>query len=190
MRPEELEEVRGIKIRRQFFNKPLLLVFACFLFFFFGACVLGLADPEITLGESIRDFRAPLRIFLWLLVGFAFFSFFNLFQWGEVVCVLTKEGLVYAGGCIPWEEIRQMDYRAPFCLWWWKKGDDDAYCSSVVFTEKEQILLLYAPFFLLLLVKCYNKKIKLCLHSDTKSWISYFASFVVLIPLLAMFLAF
>jgi len=102
----ELKDMKGIKLRKQYFSMVLYIIFCIVFFAFVGAIAGGLKENKLDLFEILDIVAAVGIIFSPLLV----LAVFNVFLYGKVLGVINKDGLYFENDFIPWQEIESVVY--------------------------------------------------------------------------------
>ncbi len=110
MKENRLRHIDGKKIRRQYFNAPLIVLYSLMLAIPYAIFVIswgmGKLDPSAwpsTLWTSIWVcfcFSLPFLILRTL----------NIHCFGRIICVLTEEGIHYPKGLLRWETVEKIEY--------------------------------------------------------------------------------
>lgn len=110
MKENKLQHIDGKKIRRRYFNPPLIALYSLMLAIPYAIFVIswgiGKLDPAAwpsTLWTSVWVcfcFSLPLLLLRTL----------NAHCFGRIICVLTEEGIHYPKGMLRWETIEKIEY--------------------------------------------------------------------------------
>ncbi len=158
MEEKSLKGIKGTKIRRQYFNYPIIILYSIMLavpyFIFVISRLIGKSDAY--------DFSST----LWtsVLVCFCFSLPFLLLRelnkrfFGRIICVLTKEGIYYPKGMVRWETIENMEY-ALDAKPRYKSDITRAYRAIIHTRGGKHVVLTSSPFRLIFKAKKYNKKL-------------------------------
>ena len=111
MEENTLKYVDGRKIRRQYFNAPLIIIYTMMLaipyFIYVIAFLVGKFDSY---GHPSTFFTSVWMVFVFSL-PLLFLRTLNQYCFGRIICVLSKDGIHYANkGKICWETIEKIEY--------------------------------------------------------------------------------
>ena len=180
-----LKHIQGKKIRRQYFTIPVLIHYVLMLFVPY--CILIFS---IQLGKfNMHEWISSIWISVW--VGFCFslpwilLKFLNRLYFGEIVCVLTEDGIHYKNGFIEWNSISKIEYVIDLPPR--HKHDPKQRCRAVLYIENKTIVLFHAPRCILRSVKKLHPQTKTKLANESK-WL--IAAFVLCLIVVALIIAF
>lgn len=109
MKDNIFNDVRGIHIRRQYFNYILFALLLIFLYFF----IMRTFSP-IPGGFDIREWAERIGSLILriggLAVPFIILSVLNFFFFGKTVCVINEDGIHYKNGLIRWDDILYLKF--------------------------------------------------------------------------------
>ncbi len=170
MKNKGMTDPDGIKIRRQYFNFFIMALFGAFLFFLIVNTV-----RLITVNYGIYDWWETMRNVisqtLCLLLPLGVLSVLNMLFFGEVICVISEEGLSYKGVFVRWEDVLYIEHRL---LEHTKREHYPCYITLVC--PEEKISVTSAPFFVCLFAKKYKSGIKI---KPDKMLLFYFGCIIV-----------
>ena len=189
-----LKDIPGEKIRRQYFNIPIYVIFS------FGAAlimIILIAGPKQDSTQAQKDFEVLATIIatgMLVLLPLAALSALNRFFFGKIICVLDNKGLHFDDGdrirFIPWSHIQSVAYEPD--IPYQPRHSFRFECSNTVhittkpFNKKVEIELIGAPLYLLGKMKKYRPNAK---YGFTK-WGLFLVLAYTFGPLLAALLAF
>ena len=167
MEENNLKHINGKKIRRQYFNSPLIflysLMFAIPYFIFIISLCVGKLDSyewPSTLWTSIFIcffFSLPLLLLRTL----------NKHCFGRIICVLNEEGIHYSNkGKLLWETIEKIEYVIDSKL---RFNSDTGKAFRVIIYTKggKHIVLDKAPLYIVSRIKKYQKDLDIKISGAT-----------------------
>lgn len=173
----KLLPIEGEKIRRQYFNIVLYFGTLCVVPFTLITYLMNtLLGKE---GEILQSFTDVIYVFigfLILMIPFFLLSVLNRFLFGQVVCVLEKEGLHHSEGFIIWDAIVKIEYELNI-----PSKDKKYFCYAHII--KQGIFdaeIIHAPYYLLKEAKNYHPDIEIGLGKRSKFLIGFFTIVLVL----------
>lgn len=110
MEGTRLKNIDGKKIRRQYFNIPLIILYSL---------MLAIPYAIFTISLCIGKFEpSNWPSTLWISIGVCFFfslpllilRTLNKHLFGRILCVLAEEGIYYPKGMLRWETIEKIEY--------------------------------------------------------------------------------
>ena len=133
MDEKTLKDIAGKKIRRQYFNIPLIVLCALMVAVpycvFVSSLFLGKFDPSAwpsTIWTSVSTcFGLSLPFLILRILNKKFF--------GRIICVLTEKGIYYPKGMLRWETIKRIEYvidAKPRC-----KSDPGGSIRAIIYTQ-------------------------------------------------------
>lgn len=190
MERKNLNEIEGVKIRRQYFNVVL-----CYASVFFLGAILTMMIAELHRGtfdwaKLWPELVDALPLMLGVLVPCAVLSVLNRLLFGEVICVLNERGLHHRNGCIKWSHIQSMTFhvtyfsgriRFSFHSGSWNRGFIPAHTEVECTTGLVSIES--APLYMLWEVKKFNPDIKTTMNKKFLLLIALVFAIAVIVPL-------
>ncbi len=185
-----LLNIDGQKIRRQYFNGILGFALVCVVPYTLISYLMNLFFGRE--GQALQQFSDVIGVFIGLLVimiPVILLSILNRFLFGDVVCVLEKEGLHHKEGFIIWDAIVKMEYELNI------PSKDKKYFCYVNITKHSRFgaEIIHAPYFLLKEAKNYHPSLEVGVGKSTKFLIRFFMIvliiFIVLYNLLPSIIA-
>lgn len=149
----DLKKIEGQRIRRQYFNIPIYFILSFDLAMLCGLTAGCIQDADFSRWPEIGGFLTAVSApFLFLLL---LLSLMNLFFFGEIICVLTDQGLHYQNGFIRWSQINQAVYEPdlPGKIGWRICCCNELHLMVNSFQKETEIVLDHAPFLLLRIIK-------------------------------------
>jgi len=166
-----LSNVDGQKIRRQYFNGILYFGTICvvpyILITYFMNLLLGKESGAL---QHFSDVVYVFLGFLIIMIPIMILSVLNRFLFGDVVCVLEKEGLHHKEGFIIWDAIVKMEYELNI------PSKERKYFCYVSITKHSRFgaEIIHAPYFLLKEAKNYHPSLEVGLSKRSKLLIRFF----------------
>ena len=180
---KELKEIKGKKIRRQYFTIPVLMHYV--LMVFVPYCILIFS---IQLGKfHMQEWISSIWISVWVCFCFSLpwvlLKFLNRLYFGQIVCVLTEDGIYYKDGLIEWNRISKIEYVIDLPSRY--KYDPTRKCRAVIYTENKTIILYHAPRSILRSVKKFKPQINARMSNGSKWLITILVLLLIfLVPLI------
>lgn len=114
----ELNQINGIRIRKQYFNLFLYILLAVLLpiipMIFIFECErqnVSILNSWHLLWDIVTDSLPTIGVFILPLV---FLSICCKFIFGKIIAVVDQKGLYLENDFIPWEDIKLVEYTAPY----------------------------------------------------------------------------
>ncbi len=177
-----LKEIEGKKVRWQYFS--VLVILMCALIFFVSYCMLVFT---IKLDEfNIRKWLSDVLTTVWICFCFSahwiILTILNRFCFGDIVCVLTENGIFYNDGFIEWDRISRVEYIIDLPSKY--RYDPNRKCRAVIYTGDDSIVLLHAPRYILRLVKKFDRQIDTGMSKGSKWLVASLVLALIFVPLL------
>ena len=174
---KNLQSINGQKIRRQYFNGILCFATVCVVPFALITYLMNLISGKE--GAILQQFSDVVSMFLGLLIlliPIIILSVLNRSLFGEVICVLEKEGLHHKEGFLIWEAIVKMEFELNI------PSKDRKYFCSVNITKHSRFgtEIHHAPYYLLKEAKNYRPDIQIGLGQRSKFLIRFFLTVLIL----------
>lgn len=181
MKNDSLQDRKGVKIRRQFFNGMIFNILAVMLY----GCYLVLTVKLLIGKFSIINYFNEIKIFALVcviaVIPFIVLSALNRRRFGEIICVINEHGLYYENGFLYWSDIDKISYTTPVLS---KHFSYDPCCVEI-HTKSKKIELTYAPLYLLFVAKRVGKNVKIKLSKESKWFVIILALIFLAFPFLA-----
>ena len=184
MKENKLKHIDGKKIRRQYFNAPLIGLYSLMLAIPYAILVIswgiGKLDPSAwpsTLWTSVWVcfvFSLPLLLLRTL----------NAHCFGRIICVLTEEGIHHPKGLLRWETVETIEYAMDTKPRY--KSDTCKACRAIVYTKGGKHIILHnAPLRLLSRAKKFDQNLAVRVSGATSllPTVLVMAAIIVLCPL-------
>lgn len=155
MKRNYLNDIEGIRGRRQYFNLPIYIFLVGFLISVEICTLIPLFEGNFEPNTWLEDIYTGTVTIAILILPFLLLSVFNRFFFGKIVCVLNDEGLHFKDGLIRWNDIVCLKYSAT-CLS--QRHFRVAYVE--VACKNENIKIKSAPLYVMSAVKRFNPNIK------------------------------
>jgi|GEM_PF-810822 len=155
----KLNQINGKKIRRQYFNIPLIILYSLMFEIPYAVTVISICSGE-------NDFyKLPELIWKSIWICFVFslpilvLRILNKHCFGRIICVLSEEGIYYSNKAkIRWETIEKIEYVINSEPRY--KGDTRKDFRVIVYTQGgKHIVLTNAPMCIVSDIKKYQKNI-------------------------------
>ena len=113
MKPNPLKNIDGVRIRRQYFNGPIYVLFSIWVLIIVIFAIISFSDGNFSFYKWLdviceSAFTIAIFIIPWIIL-----SVLNRFFFGKIVCVLSEEGIHHEGGLIKWNNISRIEYNIP-----------------------------------------------------------------------------
>ncbi len=161
----------GIKIRRQYFNYSILMLFAAFMFFLIICTVPLIWEGSFGFYDWQENMKSVVSVTAGLLLPLILLSLGNMFFFGEVICTVNDEGICYKDVFVRWEDILYIEYNIPEHT---KRHHYPAYITLVC--KQEKIVIASAPLFTCFFAKKYKPGVRIKLD---KTILLYFGFVLV-----------
>lgn len=173
MKHNHLKDIAGERIRRQYFNVPILLFISTLVMVFEFLVFASLYEGNFKLDKWMQDITGILTIIIWV-VPFVVLSVLNRFFFGKIVCVLNEEGIHYKDGLIKWSDILSIQYN----MTGFGHVDNRAYIEVVC--KKITVQIKSVPLYMFSIVKKFNSDIKT--KKDKAIWI--YVAITIILPII------
>ena len=190
MKKNELKGIDGKKIRRQYFNAPLIFLFSLMLGSPYAITVISLALGKYEQYELSSSFGASVLIFVVFSLPFLILQVLNKHFFGRIICVLNEEGIHHPKGMLKWEAIEKIEY-AIDSKPRYKSDPSRAFRAIVYYAQGTKHLVLEkAPISLLSRIKKYRKDIDVQIEGITSllPTLLGISSIIIICPLYIMLL--
>ncbi len=158
MAENTLKGIDGKRIRRQYFNIPLIYLYSLMFVIPYAIFVISACTGRFNAAAW------PSTIWISIWVGFCFslplliLRTLNRHFFGRIICVLTEEGIHYPTGKIRWETIEKIEYAIDTKPRY--KSDTKKAYRVIIYTHGgKHILLPNTPLYMISQIKKYNKDI-------------------------------
>lgn len=156
MAENDLKQISGKKIRRQYFTTPLLIFWFVILAIVYTVFVISLCMGKLNPAEW------PSTLWTSLWVGFCFslplliLRVLNKHFFGSIICVLTEEGIHHSKGMVRWETIEKIEYALDAKKRY--KSDNPKASRIVIYTTGgKHVILNKAPLSIVSQIKKYRQ---------------------------------
>ena len=110
MKKNELRDVDGKKIRRQYFNAPLIFLFSFMIAIPYLITVFSLAMGKYEQYALPSTLKSTVLVCGILSLPFWMLRALNKRFFGKIICVLNEEGIHHPKGMLKWEAIEKIEY--------------------------------------------------------------------------------
>lgn len=105
-----LKEVRGTKLRRQYFNLPIYLISPVIPISILAMTMILIKNNEFSFNEWLALCFEGVCIVLAILSPFIVLSLLNRFIFGKIVSVINDDGIYFENNFISWNKITNISY--------------------------------------------------------------------------------
>lgn len=106
-----LKYIDGRKIRRQYFNVPLIILYTMMLAIPYFIYIISFLTGKFDSYGQISTFFTSVWICFVFSLPLLFLRILNKYCFGRIICVLSREGIHYANkGKLRWETIEKIEY--------------------------------------------------------------------------------
>ena len=106
-----LKYIDGKKIRRQYFNVPLIIIYTFMLAIPYFIFVISLCVGKFDSYGRVSTFFISVWICFVFSLPLLILSILNRYCFGKIICVLGEEGIYYANGSkLCWETAQKIEY--------------------------------------------------------------------------------
>ena len=159
MKKNELKDIDGKKIRRQYFNAPLIFFFSFMIAIPYLITVFSLAMgkyEQYALPSTLKSTVLVCGVFslpFWILRAL------NKRFFGKIICVLNEEGIHHPKGMLKWDAIEKIEY-ALDAKPRYKSDPSSAFRAIVYYAQGTKHLVLEkVPISILSRIKKYRKDV-------------------------------
>ena len=111
MSENNLKHINGQKIRRQYFNIPLIILYSLALAIPYWIFVISQCIGKTDFYELASTFWISICVCVVFSLPILILRTFNKHCFGRIICVLSEEGIHYAkNGKLLWETIEKIEY--------------------------------------------------------------------------------
>jgi hypothetical protein len=185
MKKNELKGIDGKKIRRQYFNVPLIFLFFLMLGIPYAITVISLALGKYEQYELSSTFGISILVCAFFSLPFLILRVLNKHFFGRIICVLNEEGIHHPKGMLKWEAIEKIEYAIDSKPRY--KSDPARVFRLIVYYAQgtKHIVLEKFPISLLSRIKKYRKDIDIRIEGVTSLLPSILAiaAIIILCPL-------
>ncbi len=181
MKETTLKSIRGKKIRRQYFNFPLIILFSAMIFASYGISVIsiGMGKSEQYIWHD--NFLTSFWVCLGFSLPFLLLRVINKNFFGRIICVLTEEGIHYPRGMLRWETIEKIEYAIDSKPRY--KSDPAKSFRAIIYTRGgKHVVLESAPMCIISRAKKYKRELDVKIAGVT----SLFPTVLVMTVILAL----
>lgn len=110
MEKNKLKSIDGKKIRRQYFNVPLIFLFSLMLGIPYFITVFSLAVGNHEQYELSSTFETSVLVCVIFSLPFLILRVLNKLFFGRIVCVFNEEGIHHPKGMLKWKAVEKIEY--------------------------------------------------------------------------------
>ena len=159
MKKNDLRGIDGKKIRRQYFNAPLIFLLSLMIAIPYAIAVFSLAMGKYGQYEFLSALESSVWVYGILSLPFLILRALNKRFFGKIICVLNEEGIHHPKGMLKWEAVEKIEY-AIDSKPRYKSDPSRAFRAIVYYAQGSKHLVLEkAPLSLLSRIKKYRKDI-------------------------------
>ena len=167
MKKNELRGIDGKKIRRQYFNAPLIFLFSIMIAIPYAITVFSLAMGKYEQYELSSTLRTSILVCGIFSLPFLILRVLNKHFFGKIICVLNEEGIHHPKGMLKWEAVEKIEY-AIDAKPRYKSDPSRAFRAIVYYAQGTKHLILEkVPISLLSRIKKYRKDIDVQIEGIT-----------------------
>ncbi len=158
MEENKLKHINGKKIRRQYFNIPLIFLYTIMLAvpYFILICSVFMGDFDFS--EWGDAFWTSIWIYFVFSLPFLLLRTLNKHFFGRIICVMTEDGIHYPKGMVRWETIAKIEYAMDAKPRY--KNDSQKSFRAIIYTQGgKHIVLNSSPLCLLSRAKKFKKEL-------------------------------
>ena len=159
MKKNELKDIDGKKIRRQYFNAPLIFLFSFMIAIPYLITVFSLAMGKYEQYALPSTLKSTVLVCGVLSLPFWILRALNKRFFGKIICVLNEEGIHHPKGMLKWDAIEKIEY-ALDTKPRYKSDPSSAFRAIVYYAQGTKHLVLEkAPISILSRIKKYRKDV-------------------------------
>lgn len=159
MKKNYLRGIKGKKIRRQYFNAPLIFLFSLMIAIPYSITVFSLAMGKYEQYELPSTLESSVLVCVGLSLPFLILRVLNKLFFGKIICVINDEGIHHSKGMLKWEAVEKIEY-AIDSKPRYKSDPSKAFRAIVYYAQGTKHLVLEkVPISLLSRIKKYRKDI-------------------------------
>lgn len=110
MKKNDLRGIDGKKIRRQYFNAPLIFLFSIMLGVPYAITLFSLTIGNHGQYELSSTFGTSILVCAVFSLPFLILRVLNKHFFGRIICVLNEEGIHHPKGMLKWDAIEKIEY--------------------------------------------------------------------------------
>ena len=159
MKKNVLKDIDGKKIRRQYFNAPLIFLFSFMIAIPYLITVFSLAMGKYEQYALPSTLKSTVLVCGVLSLPFWILRALNKRFFGNIICVLNEEGIHHPKGMLKWDAIEKIEY-ALDAKPRYKSDPSSAFRAIVYYAQGTKHLVLEkAPISILSRIKKYRKDV-------------------------------
>ena len=184
MTENTLKHIDGKKIRRQYFNVPLIILYTLMLAIPYFIFVISLC------GGKFDSYEWPSTFFISVWTCFVFslpwlvLRTLNQYCFGKIICVLNEEGIHYSNKAkLCWETVEKIEYVMDSNPRY--RSDTGKAYRTIVYTKGgRHIVLANTPLYMVSAIKKYQKELDVKILGAKEVWhtVLIMAAILLLVP--------
>ena len=157
MKEKDLRHIAGKKIRRQYFNVPLIILYSMMLAIPYAILTISWCIGKSDSYASPSIFWTSIWVFFVFSLPLLILRAFNKHCFGRIICVINEEGIYYSNkGKLCWDTIEKIEYVIDSKPRY--KNDTGKAFRVIVYTQGgKHIVLANAPLYIVSRIKKYKK---------------------------------
>ncbi len=157
MEENNLKYIQGKKIRRQYFNAPLIILYSLMLAIPYFIIIISLCIGKFDSYEWPSTFWTSVWVCFFFSLPLLVLRTLNKHCFGRIICVLNEEGLHYSNkGKLRWETIEKIEYVIDTKPRY--KSDTGKAFRAIIYTRGgKHIALSNMPLYIVSRIKKYRK---------------------------------
>lgn len=166
MEENKLKHIDGKKIRRQYFNVPLIILYSLMLAIPYAIFTISLCIGKFDSYEWPSTFWTSIWVCFFFSFPLLVLRTLNKHFFGRIICVLTEEGIHYPKGYLRWETIEKIEYAIDTKPRY--KSDTPKAFRAIIYTQGgKHIVLNNSPLYILSRAKKYDKGLDIQISGAT-----------------------
>lgn len=154
-----LKHIDGIKIRRQYFNIPLIILYSLMLAIPYAIFVISLCMGKFGSYEWPSTLWTSIWVCFFFSLPLLVLRTLNKHCFGRIICVLNEEGIHYSNkGKLRWETIEKIEYVIDTKPRY--KSDTGKSFRVIVYTQNgKHVILANVPLYIVSRIRKYQKEL-------------------------------
>ena len=184
MGENNLKKLRGKKIRRQYFNAPIIVLYLSMATILSTVFIFSLWRGKLDTLDLPSTAWTGVWVCFCFSLPFLILRTLNKHFFGKIICVLNEEGIYYPTGKLRWETVEKLEYAIDSKPRY--KSDLTKGFRAIIYTRGgKHVVLTSAPMCMLSRAKKYNKEldVKITGAKNLLSYALFAAAIVFLCPL-------
>ena len=161
-----LKFIDGKKIRRQYFNIPLIILYSLMIAIPYAIFTISLCIGKFDSAEWPSTLWISIGVCFCFSLPFLILRILNKYCFGRIICVLTQKGIHFPKGMLGWETIEKIEYAIDSKPRY--KSDSAKAFRAIVYTKGgKHVVLNSSPLYILFRAKKYNKELDVRISGAT-----------------------